>query len=369
MVHKRVVETVLHRRGEFVQVLLVQRQGGNHFLVQHLVHESPHRVVVHAVPHDVESRQVGAQYKSGVRAVQDPHLPLLVGGHVRHHDHGHAGLFERQAVLQAVRPFDHPDAEHFAHVCQRVFISVGFRQCGDFLRIPDPSGHNPVHQRGAEDILLVHPAHKRFVQLPVRRVLVHALQQLLAVVVDQLAAQHGHAGHSGGVPFIQHAGQLRGEADRRFLVEPALAFVHDARLGGIAHDDFQVGAPGKLQHLVPVSVGIHAPAHAADHALVVHLAAVLAAPQVQGIQPLLLVDQVRQALRDRLHKHHLAVEPGFFVGNVDKVVHKCPQEVAFPELHHFLRCAFQDVPLVSGFLQYLVIQLCHSDLPRFHVNN
>ena len=55
-------------------------------------------------------------------------------------------------------------------------------------------------------------------------------------------------------------------------------------------------------------------------------------------------------------------------------IHMPPIEIIimgliFPELHHFLRGVLQDVPLVSGFLQYLVIQLRHSNLPRFHVNN
>ena len=314
---------------------------------------------MHAVAHDVIARQVGAQHKAGVRAVEDAHLALLVGGDVRHHHDVHAGPLEGQPVLQAVRALDDPHAEHLAHVGQRVLVAVGGVQALDLLGVADAAGHDAVHQRGAEGVLLIDPLAEVLGQLPVVDVLVDALLQLLAVVVDQLAGEDHQAGFAGGEALVQHAGQLRREAVGRNLVEGALGIVNDAGLGGVGNDDLQVVAPGQLQHLVPLGVGVQAAADGGDDALLIHLFAVLAATQVQRIQSLLVVDVLGQALGDGLHQHHLAVPVGLLVGDVKEVVHECPQEVAFAELHDLLRRVFQDVAVVAGIFQNLVIQQCH----------
>ena len=259
-----------------------------------------------------------------------------------------------------------PDAEHFAHVRQRVFIAVRLVQAFDLFGVADAAWHNAVHQGGAENVLAVDPGAEFIGQLPVVDVLVDALEQFLAVVVDQLAGEHHDAGLAGGEALVEHAGQLGGEADGRALVECALRVVHDAGLGGVGDDDVQIVGFGEFQHLVPVPVGVDAAADAGDDALVVHLDALFVAAQVQGVQAFLLVDQVGQALGDRLHQDDFAVVSNLFVGDVKEIIDKGAQEVAFPELHHLFGRAAENVSFVSGFREYFVIQLIHKKfLPRF----
>ena len=365
MVHKGIVEPVLHRPREVFQILFVQRQRRDHFVVEHLVHIAQDDVVLHAVPHDIVSGQISARHKTGMRAVQDAHLPLFVRRHVRHHNHRHAGLFKGKAVFQPCRPLDDPDAEHLAHVCQRILVSVGRRQRLRLLRVADPPRHDPVHQRGAEDILLVHPPAEILAQLPVVNVLVHAFQQFLPVVVDQFAAEHHNALPPRGKAFVQNPRQFGGKADRRGLVKRALRVVHNARFRGVAHDDLQLFSPGQLQRLVPLAVGIDAPADRGDDALVVHPFALFASPQIQRVQAFLFVDQLRQPLGNGLHQHNLAVESGLFVGNVDKVVHEGAQKVAFAELHHFFGRRFQNIAVITCLFQHFVIQLFHPLILRY----
>ncbi len=78
MIYERVVEAVLHSCREILQIVLVKRQGRDNFLVQHLVHEALDMLVVHAVAHDIEAREVCAEYKTGVRAIENAHLALLI---------------------------------------------------------------------------------------------------------------------------------------------------------------------------------------------------------------------------------------------------------------------------------------------------
>ena len=368
MVDEGVVEAVLHGGSKLHQVVLVQRQGGDDLLVQHLVHELADGVVVHAVADDVVARQVGAQDKAGVGAVQDADLALLIGGDVGHHHDVDAGLLERELVLQPGRALDDPDAEHFAHVQHLVVVAVGLLDGGHLLGVADAAGDDAVHQGGAEGVGVVHPVDESLLQAPVGGVVVAALLQLFAVVVDQLAGEDDKAlaGVAAEclVPLVEHAGQLGGEAVGGHLVKGAVALgVGDAGLGGVGGDDLQVGAGGQGQHLGPLAlaVGAHAVGHAGDHPLVVHLLALFAAAQVEGVQALLGVDPVGHLgeVADGLHQADLAVPAGLLVGNVKEVVHEGPQEVALAELHHLDGGVLQDVPVITGLREYLIIQSFH----------
>ena len=372
MVDKGIVEAVLHSAGEILQILLVQGQGGDDLLVQHLVHKAADGVVVHAVPHDVEACQVSAQHKAGVCAVQDADLTLLVGGDVRHDHHVDAGLLERELVLQPGRAFDDPHAEHFAHVQHLVMVAIGLFQSGQLLCIADAARNDAVHQGGAEGVGVVHPVDKALLQAPISSVAVAALLQLLAVVVDQLAGQDHQALVRSTVERLvalkQHAGQLCGEAVGGHLVKLAVALgVGNAGLGGVGDDDLQLGADSQSQNIGPLAlqVGAHAVADAGDHPLGVHFLALLAAAQVQGVQTLLRIDPVCHLgeVANGLHQADLAVPVGLLVGNIKEIINEGPQEVALAELHDLDRCILQDVAVVAGLLQDLVIQSFHDESP------
>ena len=378
MVDEGVVEAVLHGGGKGHQVVLVEGQSGDDLLVQHLVHELADGIVVHTVADDIIAGQVSAQDKAGVGAVQDADLALLVGGDVGHHHDVDAGFLERQLVLQPGRALDDPDAEDFADVQHLIVVAVGLLNGGHLLRVADAAGDDAVHQGGAEGVGVVHPVDEGRLQAPVGGVVVAALLQLLAVVVDQLAGEDDQAlvgcAVKSLVALVQHAGQLGGEAGGRHLVERAVALgVGDAGLGGVGGDDLQVGAGGQGQHLGPLAlaVGAHAVGHAGDHPLGVHLLALFAAAQVEGVQALLLVDPVGHLgeVADGLHQADLAVPAGLLVGNVKEVVHEGPQEVALAELHHLDGGVLQDVPVITGLCEYLIVQSFHLmiSFTRLHV--
>ena len=62
---------------------------------------------------------------------------------------------------------------------------------------------------------------------------------------------------------------------------------------------------------------------------------------------------------DGLHQLDLAVEARLLVGDVDKVIHECAQEIALAELHHLNGCVLEDIAVVTGAFQNLVIQSFH----------
>ena len=374
MVDERVVEAVLHGGSELFQILLVQRQGGDDLLVQHLVHKAAHGVVVHAVAHDIKACQISAQHKAGVCAVQDADLALLIGGNVGHDHDVDAGLLERQLVLQTCGALDDPHAEHFAHVQSGIVVAVGLFQSGQFLRVTDAARNDAIHQSGAEGVGGVHPVDEGGLQIPILGVVVAALLQLLAVVVDQLAAQDDQAlvgsAVEGLVALIQHTGQLCREAVGGHLVERAVALgVSNAGLGGVGYNGLQLFGAGQSQHFVPLAVhiGAHTVGHAGDHALGIDLLALLAAAQVQGVQALLLVDPVRHLgeVADGLHQLDLAVVAGLLVGDIIEIVHECAQEVPLAKLHDLDRGILEDVAVVAGLRQNLVIQSFHITCSPF----
>ena len=368
VVDEGVVETILHSGCEVLQILLVQRQGGDDLLVQHLVHEAADGVVVHAVTHDVKTGQICAQNEAGMGTVQDADLALLVGGNVRHDHDVDASLLERELVLQTGRALDDPDAEDFADVQNSIMVAVGLFQSSQLLRVTDAARNDAVHQSGAEGVGVVHPIDEGSVKVPVLCVVVAALLQLFAVVVDQLAGQDDQtligSAVEGLVALIQHAGQLCGEAVGGHLIELAVALVvSDASLGGVGYNSLQLLRAGQLQHFVPLvaHVGADAVGHAGDHPLCIDLLALLAAAQIQGVQALLLVDPVGHLgeVADGLHQLDFAVVARFFVGDIIEVVHESAQEVALAELHDLDGSILQDVAVVASLFQNLVIQSFH----------
>ena len=374
MVDEGVVEAVLNSRGKVLQILLVQRQGGDDLLVQHLVHKAAHGIVVHAVADDIKACQISAQHKAGVCTVQDADLALLVGGNVGHDHDVDAGLLERQLVLQTCGALDDPHAEDLADIQHLIVVAVGLFHGSQLLGVTDAARNDAVHQSGAEGVGIVHPVDEFSCQIPVLGVVVAALLQLFAVVVDQLAAQDDQTLIRSAieclVALVQHAGQLCGEAVGRNLIEGAVALgVSDTGLGGVGYNCFQILRAGQGQHFIPlvIDVGADAVRHAGDHTLCIHLLALLAAAQVQGVQALLLVDPVSHLgeVADGLHQLDLAVVASLLVGDIIEIVHECAQEVSLAKLHDLDRGILEDVAVVAGLRQNLVIQSFHITCSPF----
>ena len=247
-------------------------------------------------------------------------------------------------------------------------VAVGLFQRSQLLRVTDAARNDAVHQGGAEGIGVVHPVDEGSVQVPVLGVVVAALLQLLAVVVDQLAAQDHQAlvgsAVEGLVALIQHTGQLCREAVGGHLVERAVALgVSNAGLGGVGYNGLQLFGAGQSQHFVPLAVhiGAHTVGHTGDHALGIDLLALLAAAQVQGVQALLLVDPVRHLgeVADGLHQLDLAVVASLLIGDIIEIIHESTQEVAFAELHDLDGGILEDVAVVASLSQNLVVQSFH----------
>ena len=363
MVDERVVEAVLHSSGKLLAVVLIQGQDGHDLIQQHLVHVAQDGVVMHAVAHDVVAGQVCAQNKAGVSAVQDTYLALLVRAHIGGNEDVilEASLAEGQNVVQLGVTLDDPDAKDLADIQQRVSIAVLGFQFSNFLRVADAAGNDAVDQRAAEGAVLVDVLLEAVLQAPLLDVLVDTLQQFLAVVVDQLAGQHDDALLACLIAVIQHLGQLAGEAGCGNVLQLAGGVVDDAGLSGVGDDDLEVVAGGNGHHLVKILflIRVQAAGHAGDHALVIDLFAVFAAAQIQGVEALLLVDHLGQAGGDGLDQHALAVPVSLLVGQVEPVVNESAQEVALTELQDLFGGIFQDITVIAGLFQNLVIQSFH----------
>ena len=243
-------------------------------------------------------------------------------------------------------------------------VAVLGLQAGDLLRVADAAGHDAVHQGGAEGAVPVDPGAEVRFQPPLVDVLVDALEQFLAVVVDELAGEHHHPGLAGLPAGVEHLGQLGGEAGGRAVLLPAGRVVDDAGLGGVGDDVLQRIGHGDLHHgvVVRLLIGVQAAGHAGDHPFPVHLFAVLAPAQVEGIQPLLGVHQLGQARGDGLHQAALAVPARLLVGHIEPVVHKGAQEIALAKLQDLFRGILEDVALIAGLFQNFVIQCFHGKL-------
>ncbi len=187
------------------------------------------------------------------------------------------------------------------------------------------------------------------------------LEQLLAVVVDQLAGQHDDALLACLVAVVQHLGQLAGEAGCGHVLQLAGGVVDDACLGGVGNDDLKIVAGGDVHHLLKalLLIRVQAAGDAGDNALVIDLPAVFTAAQIQGVQTLLLVDHLGQAGGNGLDQNALAVPVGLLVGQIEPVIHERTQEVALAELQDLLRGVFQNIAVVAGFCKNFIIQGIH----------
>ena len=90
--------------------------------------------------------------------------------------------------------------------------------------------------------------------------------------------------------------------------------------------------------------------------------------EIQGVQTFLFVDQIRQSLGNGLYQYNLAVESGFFIGNIKKIIHKGAHEITFAELHYFFRCLFQDIAIITCLFQHFIIQLIHLFVLQYAIS-
>ena len=109
--------------------------------------------------------------------------------------------------------------------------------------------------------------------------------------------------------------------------------------------------------------------NAGNHTLVVYLLTIFTSAQIQGVQTLLLVDPVRHLgeVCDGLDELDLAVVASLLVGNIKEVIHECAQEVALTELHHLDGCVLEDITVVAGAFQDLVIQSFHLSVSFYQI--
>ena len=193
--------------------------------------------------------------------------------------------------------------------------------------------------------------------------LVDAPQQFLAVVVDELAGQDHKAILSGLPACVQHLGQLAWEGYAGLVAELAGGVIDDACFGGVGGHIFQLVGDGQLQHGTEavLFVRIDAAGDRGNNALAVDRLPVFDAPEVQGVQALLLIQLLADfgAAVPGLDNDTFAVPACLFVGKIEPVVHESPQEVALAELHHPFGCFFQDVAGVARGFQGCVVKFFH----------
>ena len=362
MVDEGVVEPILDRGGELFAVLLIERQHRHDLVEQHLVHKGADRCIVHTVPHNIEPGQVRPQHKTGVRAVQNPHLAFFIRGYVGHNRAVEPGSLEWQLVGQPGGAFNVPDAENLADVDEFVMVAVFGVQPGGFPGVPDAAGHNPVHQGGTEKAVLVHPDAEAIAKVPLVNVPVHAFQQFLAVVVDQFTGKDHNPRLAGAVPCIQHLGELCGEGGRRAVLRLAGRVIDDAGFGCVRDNIFEIVRNGYRHHrLVPfLFVRVQAARYARNHPLLVDLLTVLPPAQIQGIQPLLRVDLLGKARGNRLYQAALAVPADLLVGQIKPVINEGAEKISFSELQHLFGCGGKQVAPVTGLGQGLVAECLHT---------
>ena len=352
MVNVGVIEPVDDGAGELGELVFRQVQGGDDLVEDGLIHEVADGGVLHALADDVLAGQVGTQHHGGMGTVEDADLALLVGGVVVHHDDGQAGLLEGELVLDPLGALDDPEAEDLGGVDDVILVA---QLPADGLGLlAGIAGDDAVHQGGAEHVLPIHPGGEVILQAPELDILLDAALQLVAVMVDELAGQDDKALQALLPAPVQEHGELAGEAGRRRIVKLAGGVEDDAGLGGVGHQEAEVGILGLIQQTLEVLIGVIAALDAGDDTLAVHLLAILAAPEEQGVQALLGVDHGSKARGDGLGQHHLAVEAGLLVHHVDEIIHESAEEVALAELQHLHRGLGQQVTIIALVAQGLV---------------
>lgn len=196
MVDKRVVEAVFDGGGKGLAVLDIQVGGKrrNDLVVEHGVHEAANGLVMHAVAHDIKAGNPGTRNEGGVGTVEDADLALFVRGDIGgHKDAGETGLHKGKILGKRLVALDTPHLEGLAHGQEGILVAQTLGHGSGLLRIADAAGDDGVDERGADGAVVGHPLRKLVLPTPVAHVLVHDAQQLLAVVIDELAGEDDDA--------------------------------------------------------------------------------------------------------------------------------------------------------------------------------
>ena len=122
-------------------------------------------------------------------AIQNSHLTFLVRIHIICPDHVKAGLLQRQFILML--SLDDPQMENLRRIHHIILLSNSFAQ--SFMLVTRETSYDPVHQCGAEIILILQPALEILSQLPQIRILQATLLQFLSVMIDKLTGQDNKA--------------------------------------------------------------------------------------------------------------------------------------------------------------------------------
>ena len=298
-------------------------------------------------------------------AVEDADLALLVRGDIRgHKDARQTGLHEGQTLLERLVALDAPHLEGLAHGQEGILVAQTLGNRSGLLGVADAAGNDGVDERGADGAVIGHPLRELVLPAPVAHVLVHDAQQLLAVVVDELAGEHDDARLTGSPAVVEHLGELGGEARGRHVVGLAGRVVGDAGLGGVGDNDLQVIGDGDLHHgaVVVLAVRVEAAAASADHAGLIDRVAVLLAAHQHGVQVVLGIDAVGKAkgAADGLHHDDLAVPAGSLVAHVKEAIDKGAQEIALAKLQDLLGGVLgKQVALVADLPERLVADVLH----------
>ena len=367
VVDKRIVEAVLDGGGKGLAVLDIQVGGKRRddLVVEHGVHKAANGLVVHAIAHDIKAGNPGTRDKGGVGTVEDADFTLLVRGDIGgHKDARQAGLHEGQTLLKRLIALDAPHLEGLAHGQEGILVAQTLGNRRGLGCVADAARDDGVDERGADGAVVGHPLRELVLPAPVAHVLVHDAQQLLAIVVDELAGEHDDARLAGSPAGVKDLNKLGGEARGRHVVGLAGRIVGNTGLGGVGNDDLQVVGDSHLHDgmVIRLAVRIEAAAAGADHAGLVNRVAVLLAAHQHGIQVVLGIDAVGKTIgaADGLYHDNLAVPAGCLVGHVKEAVDEGAQEIALAKLQNLLgRILGQQVALVADLLERIVADVLH----------
>ena len=181
--------------------------------------------------------------------------------------------------------------------------------------------------------------------------------QFFAVVVNQLTGQDNKPLFPRLIAAVQYLGELAGEAGAGGIGELTGGVIDNTGFGGVGNHIFQFLGFCQRHHGIKIRFavrGIEAPGNRGDDPLAVNLHAAQIAPEIQGVEPLLLIEQFNLGFAPvgpaGLYQDALAVPAGFFVGNVKPIVYKCTQEIPLSELQHLFWRVFQKVSRIAVFL-------------------
>ena len=212
MLDVRIREAVLDGFRKFFEFFLRKIQRRDNFFEEKSVEILREDRIVHEVEHDVVSREVSCQHRSGMAAVQDPDLAFLVGLHVICPDHVSSALVDRQNILPFRIAFDDPQIEQLAGIDQVVFVSELFAELrGLFSGI---AGDDPVDEGACEFVIVFDPADEFGFKVPFVCVFQNDSLKLRSVVVDKLDRKEQQAFIRIAVKSLKAAVQELGDLSR-----------------------------------------------------------------------------------------------------------------------------------------------------------